>query len=960
MKRTLLFVLIFLPLLPLAVNAAVEIDGINYNLDSDAKTAEVTYQSNSAYSGAVVIPSSVTHEGVDYIVTSIKDHAFYGCTRMTSVTIPQTVTSIGQLAFGGCDLMKAVYISDIEAWLQIDFGSSDANPLAYAHRLFLNGEEIKDFVVPNGVTSIKALVFNGYSSMNSITIPASLTSIGQWAFQGCSGLTAVHISDLEAWCKISFTNPSNPLQFAHRLFLNGEEIKHLIIPDGMTAVSERTFQGCSSLLSVSIPNSVTSIGESAFSGCSSITSVTIPESVTSIGGWAFSGCSSLEMVTLSNNVSKIGRRAFANCTSLTSITIPDNVETIEDETFYFCGLNTATIPDGVSTIGEKVFQGCSSLTSVTIPGTVTSIGDEAFKDCIGLTAVHISDLEAWCKIDFDVFNGYSNPLLYAHHLYLDGEEIKDLVIPSSVTSIGNLAFCSCSGLTSVTIPGSVKSIGDDIHGNVFSGCTGLTSVMILDGVTSIGPFTFRNCSSLTKVTIPNSVARIGEDAFNSCVALKSITIPNDVTTIGGFTFSGCSNLTTVFIGSGVNSIAFKAFQGCMSLTDLYCYSETVPTMGDAVFWNSSVRSATLHVPAGSIDAYNNAGQWRDFKSIVALPTQDDYRPFVEDDKVWKVGGIGSNPVQLVEYYYFDGDTIIGGKTCKQMMRQRYVNAEHPDYAIISLYPLLSYVGAWYEEDKKVYAYDSINNQFLIKYDFSLNANDTILIDNYLRCVVGPRQTGGIKGFKGVHRDVMKSNIYNTTWLEGVGGIDGPTRNVYYGKEGHPLFLMSCVVGDEVLYNNEDFEDGATPEGARKGRFDFTHTIKTKPQTPNRREAEPSIYGEYSDKLLAINLNPLGDAYMVRITDETGTAVYEKAINAGTIVGLNIDISSYTRGRYVVTVENNHESFTGEFEVQTSGIENHVANETPQGDSIYNLQGQRIATLQKGLNIVNGKKVYNRN
>jgi hypothetical protein len=170
--------------------------------------------------------------------------------------------------------------------------------------------------------------------------------------------------------------------------------------------------------------------------------------------------------------------------------------------------------------------------------------------------------------------------------------------------------------------------------------------------------------------------------------------------------------------------------------------------------------------------------------------------------------------------------------------------------------------------------------------------------------------------------------------------------------------MSCTVGDEVIYFNDEYEDGATPEGMNaKKRFDFTHTIKTQPQAPIRRVAEQSLYGEYNNQQLGINLNSLEDAYLVRITDKTGKVVYEKDINAGNIVGLNINISTYGDGRYTVTMENNHESFTGEFEVQTSGIEEVRNNHEMIKGYIYNLQGQRISTLQKGLNIVNGRKIY---
>ena len=363
---------------------------------------------------------------------------------------------------------------------------------------------------------------------------------------------------------------------------------------------------------------------------------------------------------------------------------------------------------------------------------------------------------------------------------------------------------------------------------------------------------------------------------------------------------------------------------------------------------------------------------------------NDYRPFVEEGKVWKVGNcqaIVDNSVQVVDYYYFDGDTIIGGKTCKQMMCQRFVSPGFSDeYGYWTPQPFLRKVGAWYEEDQKVYFYDEITQSMKIKYDFSLGDNETVdflNVDGYPPYIIGPKQTGGIKGFKGVYRDIMMGQDINTNtpWLEGVGGLDGPFTNVYHPlADSTPDFLMSCVVGDEVIYYNDEYEDGATPAGARKNRFDFTHTPKIQPKTRISRGEEPldlwslatngtqeSVYGEYNDLQLGINLDPLDDAYLVSITNDSGKVVYEKTINAGNIVGLNIDISAYAKGRYTVTVENSRESFTGEFETLTTGISDAVRlndkGKMINDKHIYNLQGQRLSRLQKGLNIVNGQKIY---
>ena len=401
----------------------------------------------------------------------------------------------------------------------------------------------------------------------------------------------------------------------------------------------------------------------------------------------------------------------------------------------------------------------------------------------------------------------------------------------------------------------------------------------------------------------------------------------------------------------------------------FASAHIVEGVGCKVGWNIT----QLYEPQptdGSISEHTLLSCYEDGKCIftaddfnkLANPEPDiAYRPFVEEGKVWKLGDKDSgNPVQLVEYYYFDGDTIIDGKTCKQMMCQRYVSPAHPDYENLSQQPSLGYEKAYYEEDQKVYVYDEISQSMILMYDFSLDAYETLnlLHGTY---IIGPRQTGGLAGFKGVYRDLMRctgegEKVHSTFWMEGVGGIDGPTINE---DVDHSHFLMSCSVGDEVIYLNDEYEDGATPEAmeAPKSRFDFTHTIKIQPKTPKRSEEEESLYGEYNNLRLGIRLDPLNDAYQVTITNESGQVVYEKSINAGNIVGLDIDISTYAKGRYTVTVENSNELFTGEFDALETGIKEISNNKEAKENYIYNLQGQRLNSLQKGINIVNGRKVY---
>ena len=234
----------------------------------------------------------------------------------------------------------------------------------------------------------------------------------------------------------------------------------------------------------------------------------------------------------------------------------------------------------------KIVAGGSAYTSYYGDNMYTSndkLGDFAFKGCSGLTNLTLPSNVT--SIGLGTFYGCSG--------------LTSLTIPSGVTSIGDDAFYGCNGLTSLTIPSGVTSIGRF----AFSGCSGLTSLTIPSGVTSIGWGTFYGCSGLTSLTIPSGVTLIGESAFHDCSGLTSLTLPSGVTSIGILAFDGCSGLTSMTIPPSVTSIGSKAFRDCSGLTSIYAYLEKIPKLGSNVFTGCDAKNCTVYVPKGTYDDY---------------------------------------------------------------------------------------------------------------------------------------------------------------------------------------------------------------------------------------------------------------------------------------------------------------------------------------------------------------------
>ena len=422
-------------------------------LVNDIKGNELEVVSgDKRYSGNVVIPEEVTYMNKVRKVTRIGFEAFYKCSSLTSVTIPNSVSSIGWHAFEGCSGLTSITIPNSVT----SIGSS----------AFSGCSGLTSVTIPNNVKSIGDHIFSYCSGLSSITIPNSVTNIGDYAFFCCSGL-------------ISASIPNSVKSIGDQAFFACSGLKSVAIGNSVASIGSEAFSYCGSIVSISvasgntiydsrnncnaiietstntlilgckntiIPNSVTSMGKSVFAGCSGLTSITIPNSVTNIGDWAFTKCSGLTSVIIPNSVTSIGKGVFSSCTSLGFITVElnnliydsrDNCNAIIETATntLVSGCKKTIIPNNVRSIGINAFSGHSGLTSITIPNSVTSIGKSAFSGCSSLISV---------------------------------------TMPKNLMSIDQYAFNDCSSLTSVTIPNIVTSIGDW----AFSGCSRLTNVIV--------------------------------------------------------------------------------------------------------------------------------------------------------------------------------------------------------------------------------------------------------------------------------------------------------------------------------------------------------------------------------------------------------------------------------------------------------------------------------------------------
>ncbi|MDD4822410.1 MAG: leucine-rich repeat domain-containing protein [Bacteroidales bacterium] len=650
----------------------ITVNNIIYTVSEDGASASVSSNMGRQYLvGTIVIEDSVTSDSVTfYPVTSIGANALNSCWNFTEVIIPETVTSIGNGAFSGCNALASVILPEKLTFLGNGAFSNTAIPTitipmslttieggAFGAALDLaqfvvpaehprystldgvlftkNQDTIlaypnakgSSYIIPSSVTTIGPYAFIWSRDMTSITIPSSVETICRGAFQSCNGVTSIQI-------------PASVKTIEEQAFYACCYIESWVLPEGLQTIGKNAFNWNFSMTSLTIPSTVTSIGDGAFALCYALSSLTIT-STGAIGANAFKDCRNLLSVTIPEGVTSIGDNAFSGCYGFKSVSIPSTVSLIGENAFAYCsGITRITIPEGLKTIANGTFQGCSALDSVIIPESVNSIGRNAFYYCSLLDSIVIPSsvnyVGEYALYSTPWFDNQPDGLVYAglvaYKYKGDMPENTAITLNDGTKGVSGYAFDNCANMISILIPADVCQIGP----LPFKGCTALTGITVDKSSASFnseeGVLFTKNVDTLicyptgkttTSYILPSTVTVIKDNAFFNCKTLTNVSIPEGVTSIGEYAFSGCTGLASLTLPLSLNYIGMYGFYDCNGLRNIYCMNPTPinieypGTFGNIdVFMGVPKYACTLHVPSGSLAAYQTAGGWKDFAAIV--------------------------------------------------------------------------------------------------------------------------------------------------------------------------------------------------------------------------------------------------------------------------------------------------------------------------------------------------------
>ena len=441
----------------------IEVNGIWYYFNDNTLTASVTNSRGgnsvdiNCYTGNIVIPTTITYNNKTYSITSILKRAFDSSSTLTSVVIPNSVTSIGDAAFSECIGLTSFSLPNSVTQIgKLVFSKSGLMSPVYNARIFayLPPSFEGHYSIPDGIETIANGAFDGCDSLTSITIPSSVSNIKNYYLECQNVHTVYYTGTIREWCLKNWDGSVLPSDY--ELYIQGEKVIDLAIPNTTTTINKGAFCGCGSLTSVIIPNSVTRIEEKAFYDCKNLIEVTIPNSVTNIGYNAFNLGYSNKKLYYTGNILEWCAKSWMPSFSY-DLYIENSIIT-----------NLSIIPDNITSINNGAFLGCRSLTSIVIPLQIRDIGNYAFQACSNVTSIIIHDLVT--HIGHYAFDGtlitspepVYNSKIFAY-LPFNYKPDSIYTIPNGITTIVGGAFNQCR-ISSVVIPSSVKSIGGDALG----------------------------------------------------------------------------------------------------------------------------------------------------------------------------------------------------------------------------------------------------------------------------------------------------------------------------------------------------------------------------------------------------------------------------------------------------------------------------------------------------------------
>jgi len=456
----------------------VTIGGSCFSMCSDLTAVQLPECVESIGANAFSGCKSLTSISIPHGVTRLEEGLFAGCQNLENIQIPNTVAAIGSGVFQGCSSLRSLDIPDAVSVIN--------------DRTFQNCSALQSIRIPENVTSIGVSAFNGCQSLLSLTIPAKVTNIGSNAFVGCGGLESMAV-DAQNTVYDSRDNCNAIIETKTNVLLAG--CKNTTIPQGVTRLREKAFEGCQGLSAIFIPKSVESIERGVFNGCSNLSSIVVEE-----------GNPIYDSRSQCNAIIETATNTLLFGCSNTSF--PSDVTVIGEYAFQYCNFQFFTIPESVTSIGTGAFFQCEKLEGINLPDSLTSLGDHAFYNCASLTSIRLPDNLR--RIEEYTFTGC---------VQLDAVYMSD-----SVNSIGLAAFSNCTSLRTFTLPRCIKRI----ERSLFSECTNLESINIPDSVTTIGGRAFEDCRNLTFIMIPENVATIEFSAFSGCSSLSIVWVQSPV------------------------------------------------------------------------------------------------------------------------------------------------------------------------------------------------------------------------------------------------------------------------------------------------------------------------------------------------------------------------------------------------------------------------------------------------